>query len=264
MPAAPVLTLRPGRERSLKRRHPWIFSGAVKRLPHDLVPGDVVAVRSADGEFLAWAWANPASQIVGRVLSFDEGEAIDAEFIAGRITAAATRRADLASRTDAARLVFSESDGLPGVIADRYGDVVVLELTTAGADGVRHELAEALMALPGVSTVYDRSDADVRKREGLAPRTGLLAGAEPPELVEITEDDHRFLVDVRRGHKTGFYLDQRESGGGRSARRGPSGPQHLLLHRCVQRDRGGGRNFVTSSASTRVDRRWSSPAGTWS
>ena len=211
MASAPVLTLRPGRERSLLRRHPWVFSGAVARIPHDLESGELVRVHSAEGRFLAWAWASPTSQIVARVVSFDEDEVVDDDFLTARIRASAARRADLAGRTDSARLVFSESDGVPGVIADRYGDWVAVELTTAGADVNRAVIGAALLDLPGVKGVYERSDIDVRKREGLPLRRELLAGEEPPEHVIIREDGVRYAVDIRRGHKTGFYLDQRES-----------------------------------------------------
>ena len=211
MSGPPTITLRPGRERSLLRRHPWVFSGAVQRTQGSTEPGTTVAVRGSDGRFLAWAAASPRSQIVARVWSFDEADVIDETFVARRITASAERRAGLWPRTDSARIVFSESDGVPGVIADRYGEWVVVELTTAGSERWRDEIGRALAALPGVEGVYERSDIDVRKREGLPERTGSLAGAEPPDEIVIHEAGMRFAVDVRRGHKTGFYLDQRES-----------------------------------------------------
>jgi len=157
--------------------------------------------------------------------SFAEADVIDDAFIAARIVRAAAGRADLVARTDAFRVAFAESDGLPGVIVDRYGPVAVLELTTAGADHWRQPIADACLALDGVTSVYERSDVDVRAREGLEQRTGLLRGEEPPELVEIHEDGARFVVDVRRGHKTGFYLDQRES---RAAVRSLAGGRRVL------------------------------------
>ncbi len=206
-----TLTVKGGRDKSLRRRHPWVFSGAVQKVTGSPGPGDTVRVVTGDGSFLAWAAYSAASQIVARVWSFEESDTIDSSFITGRVHAAAARRAGLTDRTDACRLVFSESDGLPGLIADRYGPIIVVELTTTGADRWRTEIADALMSLPGVEGVYERSDVDIRSREDLEPRVGLLAGTEPPADLEIHEDGARYLVDVRAGHKTGLYLDQRES-----------------------------------------------------
>ncbi len=208
-----VLTLQPGRERSLQRRHPWIFSGGVARVEGAPRPGDTVLVRSADGTDLGWAAYSPESQIRARMWTFDPDETVDDDFVTARVAASAARRASLLGdgRTDSARLVFSEADGVPGLVADRYGDTVVCQLTTVGADSWREVVADALAALPGVTCVYERSDADVRDREGLDARVGLLRGHQPsPELL-AHEDAHRFAVDVTGGHKTGFYLDQRDA-----------------------------------------------------
>jgi 23S rRNA (cytosine1962-C5)-methyltransferase len=207
----PTLTLRPSRERSLNRRHPWIFSGGVARVDGDPQPGATVEVRSSTGERLGLAAFSPASQIRARMWTFDPDEVVDAAFVAARISASATRRSSLLSGdTDSARIVFSEADGVPGLVADRYGDTVVCQLTTAGADAWRDVIADALAALPGVACVYERSDADVREREGLGQRVGLMRGSDPsPELV-AHEGRWQFAVDVAGGHKTGFYLDQRE------------------------------------------------------
>jgi 23S rRNA (cytosine1962-C5)-methyltransferase len=206
-----TLTLKPGRDRSLRRRHPWVFSGGVDRVDGSPGRGDTVAVRDASGAALGWAAWSPDSQLSARMWSFDPDDRIDAGFFAHAIRAAAARRDHLASRTNAVRLVFGESDGLPGVIADRYGDVVVVQLSSAGADRWRDELTAAFAALDGVRTVYERSDLDVRDKEGLVPRTGLLWGDEPAEHVDVTEDGASYTVDVRGGHKTGFYLDQRDN-----------------------------------------------------
>jgi 23S rRNA (cytosine1962-C5)-methyltransferase len=206
-----TLRLRPGRDRSLRRRHPWIFSGSVAKIEGKPQAGDTVAVVSNDGDFLAWAAYSPASQIVGRVWSFEQSDEIDGPFLASRVAASASRRAPLLRTTDAARLVFAEADGVPGLIADRYGEHVVIEVSTVGAERWRTEIADALAELPGVRSVYERSDLEARRREGLEERTGLVRGEEPPELVTIHEDGAKYDVDVRRGHKTGFYLDQRES-----------------------------------------------------
>jgi 23S rRNA (cytosine1962-C5)-methyltransferase len=206
------IRLQPNRERSLARRHPWVFSGAIAGVDGSPGPGDTVLVQASDGTALGWAAYSPASQIRARMWTFDPDTTVDAEFVTAQVHAAAARRAALlAGDTDSARLVFSEADGVPGLVADRYGDTVVCQFTTAGADAWRDVLAEALAALPGVACVYERSDADVREREGLEARTGLLRGAAPsPDLV-ANESGFQFAVDVADGHKTGFYLDQRDA-----------------------------------------------------
>ncbi|MBI4932307.1 MAG: class I SAM-dependent rRNA methyltransferase [Actinobacteria bacterium] len=208
----PSLWLRPNRERSLKRLHPWVFSGAVAKVDGSPVPGQTVVVRANDGTPFGLGAYSPESQIRARMWTFDAERVVDDAFVAAAITSAAGRRAALlAGDTDSARLVFSEADGVPGLVADRYGDTIVCQFTTAGADAWREVMADALFELPGVACVYERSDADVRDREGLLPRVGLLRGAEPnPDLV-AHEAGFRFAVDVTGGHKTGFYLDQRDA-----------------------------------------------------
>ncbi len=219
----PSVTLRPNRQRSLVRRHPWVFSGAIATVTGDPQPGDTVEVRSAAGESLGLGAFSPASAIRVRMWTFSSpGEpsvapsatpdrAALAGLIARRVFDAAQRRGHLATRTDAVRLVFGEADDLPGVVADRYGDVVVVQLTSAGAERWRDVVADALAALPGVRCVYERSDADGRQREGLAERTGVLRGERPAGELTVTEDGIRAAVDVAAGHKTGFYVDQRDA-----------------------------------------------------
>ena len=207
------LILKPGREKSLLRRHPWVFSGALAREEGGPQSGDTVAVRAADGKFLAWAAYSPASQIRARVWSWDEQQAIDADFLRARLRSAVEARERLISveTGNGLRLVHGESDGLPGVIADRYGDVVVLQLLSAGAERWRAEIAEAVRELTGCACVYERSDADVRELEGLPVRSGVLHGSLPEAGVEIREHGLRYGVNVAAGHKTGFYLDQRDN-----------------------------------------------------
>ena len=207
------LILKAGREKSLARRHPWVFSGAVARVLGDPEAGDSVAVRAAGGEFLAWAAYSPASQIRARVWSWQEAERPDADLPRARLKGALDARAGLlpAGESDAMRLVHGESDGLPGVIADRYGDVVVLQLLSAGAERWRDELTQAVRELTGCACVYERSDADVRALEGLPARSGLLHGALPGAGVQLREHGLAYGVDVAAGHKTGFYLDQRDN-----------------------------------------------------
>jgi len=207
------LILKPGREKSLLRRHPWVFSGAVARVQGDPETGDTVSVREAGGEFLAWAAYSPVSQIRARVWSWDEKEPIDGDFLRARLRRALDARERLisAGASDAVRLVHGESDGLPGVIADRYGEVVVLQLLSAGAERWRTELAHGVRELTGCACVYERSDADVRELEGLPAKSGVLHGALPAAGVHIVEHGLRYGVDVAAGHKTGFYLDQRDN-----------------------------------------------------
>ena len=205
------MIVKSGRDKSLLRRHPWIFSGAMQSIESATKSGDIVRVQADDGRFLAYAAFSEQSQIIARVLSFNERDVIDEAFYRRQIKAAIARRTPLFSQTNAARLIHAESDGLPGLIADRYGDVIVVQLLTAGIDAQRDMLAALLMKLTEASTIYERSDADVRELEGLQPRTGLIAGkALPPEIV-IDENGMNIAVDIVHGHKTGFYLDQRDN-----------------------------------------------------
>jgi 23S rRNA (cytosine1962-C5)-methyltransferase len=206
-----IVHLKAGRERSLLQRHPWIFSGAVDRVEGDPASGTTVEIVDSAGAFLALAAYSPASQIRARVWSFEATDTVDASFVAAAIARACAARAPLldASHT-ACRLVHGESDRLPGVIADRYGDTVVVQLLSSGADAWRDVIAAALVDGTGARCVYERSDADVRSLEGLPPRTGVLSGT-LPDSVDIVEAGLRYLVDVVGGQKTGFYLDQRDN-----------------------------------------------------
>jgi 23S rRNA (cytosine1962-C5)-methyltransferase len=206
----PVAVLKAGREKSLVARHPWIFSGAIARMP-DAAAGATVDVVGEDGAWLARAAFSPSSQIRARVWTFDRDEAVDAAFFARRVAAAATLRLPLLDAANTAvRVVNAEADGLPGVIADRYGDVVVVQLLSAGAEAHRAAIVDALVAISGASVVVERSDAEVRAMEGLAPAGGVIAGRLPPQ-VTIVEDGIVYRVDVVGGQKTGFYLDQRDN-----------------------------------------------------
>jgi 23S rRNA (cytosine1962-C5)-methyltransferase len=205
------LFLKPGKERSVARRHPWIYATAVARVVGRPAAGATVAVRAADGAWLAWAAYAPASSIRARCWSFVESELPEPAWLAARVRAAIARRAPLAAVTNAVRLVFGEADGLPGFVADRYADQLVVQLQAAGVDAQRDVLLDALVAATGCADVYERSDSATRRREGLPPAAGVARGAEPSELVAVHEHAVRYLVDVRRGHKTGFYIDQRDN-----------------------------------------------------
>jgi len=204
------LILNVGREKSLKRRHPWVFSGAVAKVQGNPASGETIGIWSATGEFLALAAYSPQSQIIARVWDWKD-RAIDAAFFRERIGQAVEQRRALMGETEALRLVHGESDGLPGVIADRYGDTVVLQLSSAGADRWRDTIADALMEECGAARIWERSDADVRQLEGLPPVTAALRGAREPARIVIDEAGLSFGIDLEQGHKTGFYLDQRDN-----------------------------------------------------
>jgi 23S rRNA (cytosine1962-C5)-methyltransferase len=203
--------LKPGKEKSLLRRHPWIYATAVARVEGDPAGGATVEVRAADGRFLAWAAYSPASSIRARAWTFTETARVDAPLLRDRVHAAVARRRPLAEASTALRLVFGEADGLPGLIVDRYADQLVTQFQSAGAEAWREALLDALVEATGCGNVYDRSDGATRTREGLPEIRGVLRGAEPPADIEIVEHGLRFLVDVRIGHKTGYYIDQREN-----------------------------------------------------
>jgi len=208
--------LKPGREKSLLRRHPWIFSGAIQNVEDEPASGGTVDLLSSDRQFLARASYSPSSQIRARVWTFEEVP-VDEEFFRKRIRAAIAARAAWrsvqaeTSGTDAFRLVYAESDGIPGLIVDRYADVLVLQALTAGAEFWKELLADLLLQETGLSTIYERSDADVRELEGLGTRVGILRGQLSSSVFPFSEHQLQFNVNLQSGHKTGSYLDQREN-----------------------------------------------------
>jgi 23S rRNA (cytosine1962-C5)-methyltransferase len=204
--------LLPGKERSLLRRHPWVFAGSVAGGRAD--PGETVRVEAADGRFLAWGAYSPNSQIRVRVWSFDEAERIDASLLERRITRAVALRARLPLASTGMRLVHGEADGLPGLVVDRYGDTLSAQFLSAGVERWKGKIADLLLAATGTARLYERSDASVRGLEGLEPATGWLRvppGDEGRTEVTITEHEWQLTLDVASGHKTGFYLDQRDN-----------------------------------------------------
>jgi 23S rRNA (cytosine1962-C5)-methyltransferase len=202
------ITLRAGKERSLLKRHPWVFESSIARGGADA--GETVRVESADGAFLCWAAFSPQSQIRLRAWSFDEAERIDAAFFKRRIEQAVAMRARLAIASDAWRLVHGEADGLPGLVVDRYGDTLVAQFGSTGVERWKQGIADALLAATGLTRLYERSDAQAREWEGLSVQTGWLRG-EGETALTIREHDWRLTLDVAEGHKTGYYLDQRDS-----------------------------------------------------
>jgi len=212
-----TITLREGKERSLLRHHPWIFQGSIAKGGGDA--GETVRVQSHDGQFLAWAAFSPNSQIRVRAWSFDEAERIDAAFFARRVQAAVALRRRLAIASNGIRLIHGEADGLPGLVVDQYADVLSAQFLSTGVERWKAAIADALVAATGCPFVYERSDASVRGLEGLAPVTGWLRHPDTPggdkRSTEVTIDENgwRLTLDVAEGHKTGYYLDQRDNRG---------------------------------------------------
>jgi len=207
------ITLKPGREKSVKRRHPWIFSGAIQKEADVLQNGETVDVLKSDGKWLARGAYSPHSQIRIRIWSFQPDEEIASPFFHDRLLRAIeVRKLLFADKTVTAyRLVNAESDGLPGLIVDRYGDFLVCQFLSSGVEMWKNEIVTQLNLLVSPFGIYERSDVDVRHKEGLKPTAGLLSGQMPPDLIEIQEGALRFWVDIKHGQKTGFYLDQREN-----------------------------------------------------
>jgi 23S rRNA (cytosine1962-C5)-methyltransferase len=213
VPTHAKLWLKRGREKSLLRKHPWVFSGAIERVQGEPSAGDTVEVVDVSGAFLAYAAYSPASQIRARTWSFAAAEAIDATFLRRRLERAieSRRRLGLLGADAACRLVFAESDGLPGLIVDRYADFVVCQFLSAGAERWRAEIADALVELCAPRGVYERSEASARRKEGLPSHRGVLRGESPPAEIEVRMGATHWLVDVANGQKTGAYLDQQRN-----------------------------------------------------
>ncbi len=210
----PSLILKPGREKSLQRRHPWIFSGAIARMEGNPSAGETVDILNPDGSFLARAAFSPDSQIRARVWTFSPSELVNEDFFHRRLSVSISLRQVLHIPSDATRLIHAESDGLPGLIVDRYADVLVIQFLTAGAKFWRETLANQLLELTGLKKIYERSDAEVRGVEGLPSRVGPMRGSfsiDHDLRFSIDENGLKFQVDILHGHKTGFYLDQRQN-----------------------------------------------------
>lgn len=208
-----TVILQEGREKSLLRHHPWVFSKAVYKEDLNLKPGSTVKVLSFKGDFLCYGLYSPKSQIRIRALSFDEKVMIDEKLISERIFTAHKLRERLIARgNDGVRLVSSEGDLLPGLIADKYNDFIVISISSCGMERFRKVIIDALQALYPEASIYERSDTKSRLKEGLQKRCGVISGIEPPDVIYVKENNSIFMpVDIKNGHKTGAYLDQRQS-----------------------------------------------------
>lgn len=206
------ITLNPNREKSLLRRHPWVFASAIKFVDQETASGSTVDLLSSEGQFLARASYSPISQIRARVWTFAD-ESVDKEFFRRKIKAAVEvrQRLKVESHSNAHRLIHAESDGIPGLIVDRYDNVLVLQSLTAGSEFWKETIADLLVEETGLQNIYERSDADVRELEGLKPVTGILRGKIDNLRLTLDEYGLKFQVDIEHGHKTGFYLDQRHN-----------------------------------------------------
>ncbi len=204
------IIIKQGREKSIHHRHPWIFSGAIQKTEGNPEAGEIVEIRDSKGAILAKGYYNARSQIQARILEWNEGVEINRDWREKKIRASILKRKNIAG-TDAMRLIYGEADFLPGLIADRYGDYIVLQFLTAGIDRVKKEIVEIIDSILKPKAIYEKSDADVRSLEGLPPSSGLMLGKEVPELLEITENGLKYFVNLKEGQKTGFFLDQREN-----------------------------------------------------
>ena len=205
------VVLRAGKERSLIHRHPWIYPGSIARVEGQPDSGELVRVDASDGSVLGWGAFSPSSTLRVRMWSFAEDEYPDDDWLSQRLAEAVARRAGLAVRSNALRLVFGEADRLPGLIVDRYDTQLVVQYLAAGIEARREALLDILPRVTGCSAIYERSDAASRRREGLESREGPVAGPPPRGPIEVHEDGVHYQVDVVQGHKTGFYIDQRDN-----------------------------------------------------
>ncbi|MGA1863923.1 MAG: class I SAM-dependent rRNA methyltransferase [bacterium] len=208
-----LIILKPGRERCLRSRHPWIFSGAIQDVKGLPKPGETVRVLDSGGQMLGVGAYSPSSQIAVRIWTFIPDETVSSSFFAARLQRAVSSRGAIGSfdNSAAARLVNAESDGLPGLIVDCYANFLVCQFLSTGPDYWKQIIVDNLNEIFPRFSIYERSDVEVREKEGLQKCAGVLSGNEPPKLINIREGPYQFLVDIKHGHKTGFYLDQSEN-----------------------------------------------------
>lgn len=209
----PITILKPKRDKNLRAKHPWIFSGAIAQVKGKPKQGETVEIRSSSGEYLGIGAYSPESQIRVRLWTTTPNTSIDAHFFKQRIRSALMLRQslDITKNNSGYRLINAESDGLPGLVVDRYNDTLVAQFQSCGVEYWKPIITEQLLAVTGCTTLYERSDVSSRKKEGLEETQGTLAGLQPEESIVINEEGRQYYVDVINGHKTGFYLDQRDN-----------------------------------------------------
>lgn len=209
----PSVLLKKAADKFIKRKHPWIFSGAIEKVDGNPQNGEAVQIFTADKELIGIGCFSPSSQMRVRIWSFNPEEKIDSDFFKRKIDRAKSLRENIldTTKTNAYRIINSESDRLPGLIVDRYEEYLVCQFLSSGAEFLKKTIVEVLNEMFELTGIYERSDVDVREKEGLQPSKGLLVGKEPERLIEILENGFKFLVDIKKGHKTGFYLDQRDN-----------------------------------------------------
>lgn len=209
-----AILLKPGREKSLLRKHPWIFSGAVARVEGDPQPGETVVILKSDNTPMAIGAYSPKSSIIARIWSWNPQEELSIRFFKNKLRIAINSRKEnlnLSQSTNVYRLFYAESDGLPGLILDQYDRWLVVQMLTVGVEYWRNEIIQAIQEETGFENIYERSDLDVRRLEGLTERKGQLSGRQPDDQIEIVENGLHYLVDIKKGQKTGFFIDQREN-----------------------------------------------------
>ncbi|RYY32906.1 MAG: class I SAM-dependent rRNA methyltransferase [Sphingobacteriaceae bacterium] len=205
--------LKKGKEKAVLQRHPWVFSGAIERVKGKPVNGDIVRLADAKGGFMAYGFYNDQSRVAVRLLEWDEQAVIDEAWFRAKVATAVNARKDLLAdgNTNTCRLIFSEADYLPGLIVDKYGDHLAVQVLTSGIEKMMPVIIDELQNLLSPKSIFDKSDASSRGHEGLATENKLLAGAEPPEFVEVKENDILYGINIAEGQKSGFYCDQRDN-----------------------------------------------------
>ncbi|EOR94730.1 LSU m5C1962 methyltransferase RlmI [Arcticibacter svalbardensis MN12-7] len=209
----PQVSLKKGKEKAVRQLHPWIFSGAIENIKGKPENGEIVDVTDHSGAFLARGFFNDQSRVAVRILEWNEDVVVDETWWRARIKKAVSARQSLldSTHTNTYRLIFSEADFLPGLIVDRYGDYLSLQLLTSGIEKLKDVIVDELVTLLQVKGIFDRSDASARAHDGMEASFGILYGAEPPEFVEVIENDVKYLINIAAGQKSGFFCDQRDN-----------------------------------------------------
>ncbi|EHQ26656.1 class I SAM-dependent rRNA methyltransferase [Mucilaginibacter paludis] len=207
------VVLKKGKEKAVLHKHPWVFSGAIEKVKGKPANGEIVRLLNIKGEFMAYGFYNDQSRVALRLLEWDEQVTIDEAWWREKVGVAVAARSSILEEgvTDTCRLIFSESDYLPGLIVDKYADHLSLQILTSGMENIKPVIIDELQKLLNPASIFDRSDASSREHEGMQPSFGILAGSPPPELVEVVENGIRYGINIAEGQKSGFYCDQRDN-----------------------------------------------------